>query len=152
MESIEYAIAYKEVLEILKYIPKIDYDKIPIEKIKLYKTMQDKNYNFKYNPSKTLDEQNFSKRAKAIIGLLFRDYWATEIQKQKIIAKQKYERQQIEEKKSKTFQYNDIFRNMSQKEDITNAISNNSIIEYKENLFTIILNKIKNIFKMFLIN
>ncbi len=148
MESIEYAIAYKEVLEILKYIPKIDYDKIPIEKIELYKTMQDKNYNFKYNPSKTLDEQNVSKRAKAIIGLLFRDYWATEIQKQKIIAKQKYERQQIEEKKSKTFQYNDIFRNMSQKEDITNAISNNSIIEYKENLFTIILNKIKNIFKI----
>lgn len=148
MESIEYAIAYKEVLEILKYIPKIDYDKIPIEKIELYKTMQDKNYIFKYNPSKTLDEQNVSKRAKAIIGLLFRDYWATESQKQKILAKQKYERQQIEEKKSKTFQYNDIFRNTSPKEDITNAISNNSIIEYKENLFTIILNKIKNIFKI----
>ena len=69
----EYAIAYKEVFEILKYISKEDYNKIPSEKIELYKVMQEKNYNFKYNPSKTLDEQNVSKRAKAIIALLFRE-------------------------------------------------------------------------------
>lgn len=148
MENVKYAIAYREVFEILKYIPKADYDKIPNEKIELYKTMQDKNYNFKYDPSKTLDEQNISKRAKAIIGLLFRDYWATEIQRQKILAKQKYERQKIEEEKSKNFQYGDIFKNISQKEDITNTIPNNTLVEYKESVFTRILNKIKNIFKI----
>ena len=146
MENVKYAIAYREVFEILKYIPKADYDKIPNEKIELYKTMQDKNYNFKYDPSKTLDEQNISKRAKAIIGLLFRDYWATEIQRQKILAKQKYERQKIEEEKSKNFQYGDIFKNISKKEDITNTIPNNTLVEYKESVFTRILNKIKNIF------
>lgn len=148
MENVKYAIAYREVFEILKYIPKADYDKIPNEKIELYKTMQDKNYNFKYDPSKTLDEQNISKRAKAIIGLLFRDYWATEIQRQKILAKQKYERQKIEEEKSKNFQYGDIFKNISKKEDITNTIPNNTLVEYKESVFTRILNKIKNIFKI----
>ena len=144
MGNVKYAIAYREVFEILKYIPKADYDKIPSEKIELYKTMQDKNYNFKYDPSKTLDEQNVSKRAKAIIGLLFRDYWATETQKQTILAKQKYERQKIEEEKSKNFQYGDIFKNISKKADITNAIPNNTLIEYKESVFTRILNKIKN--------
>lgn len=147
MKDIEYAIAYKEVYEILKYIPKVYYDKIPSEKIKLYKTMQDTDYNFKYNPSKTLDEQNISKRGKAIIGLLFRDCWATETQKQKILAKQKYERKRIENEKIKNFQNKNIFRSTSKKEDLTNDIQNNKLIEYKENIYTRILSKIKNIFK-----
>lgn len=110
MKNVEYAIAYKEVYEILKYIQRADYDKIPKEKIELYKTMQDKNYNFKYDPSKTLDEQNVSKRAKAIIGLLFRDYWATDIQREKILTKQKYERQKIKEEKAQNYQYEDLFK------------------------------------------
>ena len=111
MEKVKYSIAYREVFEILKYIPKADYDKIPSEKIELYKTMRDKNYNFKYDPSKTLYEQNVSKIARAIIGLLFRDYWATETQKQKILAKQKYERKKIEEKKKAMYNPDNIFNN-----------------------------------------
>lgn len=103
MGNVKYAIAYKEVFEILKYIPNADYDKIPSEKIELYKTMQNKNYNFKYDPSKTLDEQDVSKQAKSIIGLLFRDYWATDSQRHKILAKQNYERQKIKEEKAKNY-------------------------------------------------
>ena len=49
MENEEYAIAYKEVSEILKYIPIFDYEKIPREKIELYKKMQDRDYHFKYS-------------------------------------------------------------------------------------------------------
>ena len=117
MDNIEYAIAYKEVLEILKYIPKADYDKIPSEKIELYETMQYRNYNFKYDPSKSLDEQNISRRAKAIIGLLFRDYWATANQREKILAKQKYERQKIEEEKTRKYQYEDLLKKNRTKKD-----------------------------------
>lgn len=150
MENVEYAIAYKEVFEILKYIPNADYNKIPKEKIELYKTMQDKNYNFKYDPSKTLDEQNVSKRAKAIIGLLFRDYWATDIQREKILAKQKYERQRIEEEKAQNYQYEDLFkknRTEIQQAEVKDNVENVSLVEYKESVFTKILNKIKSIFK-----
>ena len=102
MVSIEYANAYSEVLEILKYISKEDYEKIPNSKIELFETNHNKEYIFKYNPNKTLDEQNVSKTAKAIIAILFRDYWATEIQKEKIITKQNYDRKQLEEKKKET--------------------------------------------------
>lgn len=151
MKDIEYAIAYREVLEILKYIPKAEYDKIPSKKIQLYKTKQDKNYKFKYNPSKTLDEQNVSKRARAIIGLLFRDYWANETQRQKILAKQNYERQKIEKEKMEKYKYEDIFKNyknVSIKEDTTNVVSSNLLIEYNESIFMRFLNRIKNIFKI----
>ena len=136
----EYAIAYKEVFEILKYIPKEDYNKIPSEKIELYKVMQEKNYNFKYNPSKTLDEQNVSKRAKAIIALLFRDYWATDIQRKKILEKQKYDRQRIEEEKKQKYQYKDLFKKEERTIEIKDNTDSVTLIKYKENVFNRFLN------------
>lgn len=95
----KYVIAYSEVLEILKHIPLEDYNKIPKTKIEFFKTNADNEYTFNYDPSKTLEEQNVSNITKGIIILLFRDYWATEIQRNKIIAKQNYDRMKLEEKK-----------------------------------------------------
>ena len=115
MVSVEYANAYSEVLEILKYISKEDYEKIPNSKIELFETNHNKEYIFKYNPNKTLDEQNVSKTAKAIIAILFRDYWATEIQKEKIITKQNYDRKQLEEKKKERYNSDNLFKNNKKK-------------------------------------
>ena len=111
MISVEYANAYSEVLEILKYISKEDYEKIPNSKIELFETNYNKDYIFKYNPNKTLDEQNVSKTAKAIIAILFRDYWATEIQKEKIISKQNYDRMKLEEEGKARYNSNNLFKN-----------------------------------------
>ena len=95
----KYAIAYSEILEILKHIPIEDYNKIPKDKIEIFETYANKEYNFEYDPQKTLKEQNVSNITKGIIILLFRDYWAIEMQKNKIIAKQNYDRMKLEEKK-----------------------------------------------------
>ena len=111
MISVEYANAYSEVSEILKYISKEDYEKIPNSKIELFETNYSKDYIFKYNPNKTLDEQNVSKTAKAIIAILFRDYWATEIQKEKIISKQNYDRMKLEEERKARYNSNNLFKN-----------------------------------------
>lgn len=110
MVSIEYANAYSEVLGILKFISKEDYEKIPNSKIELFLTNQNKEYIFEYNPNKTLEEQNVSKRTKAIIGLLFRDYWATNEQKEKIIKKQNYDRQILDEQKKSMYDVENIFK------------------------------------------
>ncbi len=111
MENInEYATAYAEVLEILKYIPKSDYDKIPKEKLNLFDIKKDKKYKFKYNPNKTLEENNVSKRSKAIIIILFRDYWSNDTQKEKIVAKQNNDRRILEEEKIKKYNYEDILK------------------------------------------
>lgn len=111
MIDIEYANAYSEVLEILKYIPIEDYDKIPKNRINLFKTYANKDHAFCYDTTKTLDEQNVSKIAKAIIAILFRDYWATEIQKEKIIAKQNYDRMKDIEEKKEIYNYDNIVNN-----------------------------------------
>lgn len=110
MVSREYADAYSEVLEILKYVSQEDYNKIPKNKIQLFEKNANENYTVVYNPTKTLDEQNISKIAKGIIAILFRDYWATEIQKEKIIAKQNYERQKLENEKAKEYNPDSIFK------------------------------------------
>lgn len=141
MENIEYANAYSEVLEILKNISKEDYEKIPSEKIDLFEKNANKNYNFQYNANLTLNEQNVSKRAKAIIAILFRDYWATPEQREKILAKQNYDRIQSERDKQKQYDVDNIFKNKEKKaETVENSVS---MIEYKESIFT----RIKKWFK-----
>ena len=115
MVDIKYANAYSEVLEILKYIPIEDYDKIPKNRINLFKAYANKDYTFCYDITKTLEEQNVSKIARGIIAILFRDYWATEIQKQKIIAKQNYDRQSLEEKKKEIYNSDNLFKNNEKK-------------------------------------
>lgn len=106
----KYAVAYSEVLEILKYIPIEDYNKIPKTKIELLEANASNN-TFSYNPNKSLEEQNVSSITKGIIILLFRDYWATEIQRNKIVAKQNHDRMKLEEEKKEKYNSNNIFNN-----------------------------------------
>lgn len=148
MVSLDYSNAYTEVLEILNYISDTDYNKIPKNKIDLYRANSNKDYSFTYNPSKTLDEQNVSKLTKGIIAILFRDYWATEIQRQKIISKQKYDRKKLEEQKQSMYNPNNIFKsqNITSKTEDLPTPTEFSMIEYKESFFKKIINKIKNIF------
>ena len=148
MENInEYAIAYAEILEILKYIPKSDYDKIPKEKLNLFDIKKDKKYKFKYDPNKTLEENNVSKRAKAIIIILFRDYWSNDAQRKKIVAKQNNDRNIIEIEKIEKYNYEDIFKknniNKIETDKEHNNSSNMQMVVDKENFITKIINKIK---------
>ena len=85
MVNIEYANAYSEVLEILKYVSEEEYNKIPKELIEVYEKNANKQHKFKYDSSQTLDEQEVSIITKGIIAILFRDYWATEMQKENIM-------------------------------------------------------------------
>lgn len=142
----EYANAYSEVLEILKYISKEDYEKIPNSKIEVFETNSNKEYIFNYDPNKTLEEQNVSKRARAIIGLLFRDYWATEEQKEKIIRKQNYDRQRLEENKKSLYDVEKVFEQRSPKVNEKQEIK--KMVVYKETLFRKCINKIKSLFNL----
>ena len=151
MVDIKYANAYTEVLEILKYISVEDYNKIPKNKIELFQTNANNDYHFTYTPEKTLNEQNVSKIAKGIIAILFRDYWATNIQKKKIITKQNYNRHILEEQK-KEFNPNDVFKrkkvlDFNENYDKNNIYNNNLPVEVKkQNLFQNIIIFIKKFF------
>ncbi len=127
MVDIKYANAYSEVLEILKYLTQEDYEKIPKEKIEVFETNMNKDYAFNYNPDKTLQEQNVSETARTIIAILFRDYWATEEQRKRIIKVQQQERNRIESKKQEKYNINELFKN--NKKTKTQEVA---IVEVKE--------------------
>lgn len=110
MVNLEYANAYSEVLEILKHISQEDYNKIPKEKIMLFQSNCNKEYNFTYDMNKTLDEQNVSKKAKTILAILFRDYWATDAQREKIKAKEQYDRKIKEEENREKYNPDNLFK------------------------------------------
>jgi len=149
MVNVEYANAYSEVLEILKYISKEDYNKIPENKIKLFEENANKDYVFKYNPNKTLDEQNASKITKGIVAILFRDYWATEIQRKKILSVQNNIRIKLEEEKRSKYNVN-IFENKNDEvkdngED--KSVNQYALVEYKESFFNKVIKKISSFFR-----
>lgn len=142
-----YACAYKEVIEVLKYTKREDVNKIPKSRILLWRINMNKDYDFKIDTTKTLEEQNLSKEAKAIIANIFKKYWATDYQKERIEAKEKYDIEQMEKEKYQKYNPDDIFKNRKQtiqQEEV--ASKTVSMVEYREPLFKRILNKIKNIF------
>lgn len=148
MENIEYANAYSEVLEIIKHIPKEDYDKIPTSKIKLFQTKANPNHKLEYNPELTLEQQQVSKRAKAIIAILFRDYWATDEQREKIIRKQRNDLNKLEQEKVEKYNPDNIFKQGKKEiiEEQEKMIESVAMVEHKENIFKRIISKIKSIF------
>ena len=101
-----YECSYVEVLEILKYIPKEEYYKIPKELIEFFDEHKDKSYQYIYNPvsPKTL------RKTDAIIVSLYKDYIANEDEKKQIEKRliENYQKAEIEKRK----QYNpdDLFK------------------------------------------
>ena len=142
MSGLDYSIAYSQVLEILKYIPSADYNKIPKEKIDLFKEFANKDYNFNYNPDKTLDEQNVSKITKGIIAILFRDYWATPEQKEKILKLQNEKREKVEQKKREKYNIN-VFEKADN--ELNKSVVALNVVK-KEKWYKRLLKKIKAIF------
>mgnify|MGYP000927766336 FL=1 len=159
MADIQYANAYTEVLDILKYISKEDYEKIPKSKIKVFEENSNKNYSFTYDENKTLDEQNVSEIAKAIIAILFRDYWATKEQRYVIIKKQQEIKEQKQKELMAKFEQN---KNISEKDlkkvnvasdldlDIDYELLGTNMQLYKkeEGFFEKLVNKIKGFFNI----
>ena len=151
MVKVEYANAYKEVLDILKYVSKEDFDKIPAKKIKMFSKYANYDYDFEYNPEITLKEQNVSDIAQTIIAILFRDYWATSEQREKILSKEKYDMQLLEEYKKEKYNSNIIFdnkyrinnRSSEEKNQETSLVDVSNIKWYKK-----IWKSIKNILKI----
>lgn len=54
MVNTEYKIAYSEVLEILKYISKEEFNKVPQDMLEMFKTNASNENQFIYDPNKTL--------------------------------------------------------------------------------------------------
>ena len=108
--EIQYKMALKELLVILKYIPKTDYEKIPEEVLKAIDINADHTYNFNIDEKKSIKDQKISELTKAMLENFYRDYWVTNIEKNKIMEEEKIKRKEIEDEKRIKYNPNDIFK------------------------------------------
>ena len=133
----EFNNACYEVLEILKYVKDEELLKIPKEEIDILKDNANYEYEFYYNPNKSLKEQRVSKLAKGIIAVYFSKYIASEDQKAKIRRKQLYDLNVG--RKENMMQSNILKKGIEPIEEV----KNNELIEYqKEKWYEKIFKKI----------
>lgn len=133
-----------EVNSLLDNVSENVLSKIPSKFIQYLKDIESYDYYFEYNPLKSLEEQGFSEEALKLIGLIYKDYLCDEEEKNEYVNLLKdYSFKKEEEKKNK-YNTEELFKN-KKKEEI--KIENSqALIEYKESIFTKILNKIKKFF------
>lgn len=136
----EYARAYVEVLEVIKFLKEEDYNKIPKYKIELYEGYKDLNYKFVYNPKEKLDKQ-VSFEAKNVLANLFIKYISTQEDRAEFYDKERKEWYENEMKRN-----HDSLRPLFEKEKVLST-ENVEEIRKDENKMTSLSEKEENIFK-----
>ena len=146
MDNIEYQNAFTEILEILTYISKEDYEKIPNHLIEIFENNSNKTYKFKYDYKKSLEEQGCSDITKTILSLLYRDYWADDDEKRDLLLEEKKLRNKYQNELIEWYNPDDIFKKKNKiKCEITKEIAIEVFQE--EKWYQKIFNIVKKLFK-----
>lgn len=142
---------YKKVLveveAVLSCLNYMDYKKIPQNIIEAIKVNKDENYIFEYDENLDYKDWNLMLETKAILYNLFKQYLATNEQKEYYKQKELIERNRIEKEKKQKYNVDNLFKVKSLKENQQEEVKENSeLIKYKEPILKRIINKIKAIF------
>lgn len=144
MENINVRISksYKEVLTYLSLLLPTELKKIPKEKLEIYVQYMDNSYEYKIDKSKPIQNQIMMDETKAILSNLFRDYFANDYQKQRILAKEKNDLQKIENIKKEKYNPYKILEQRNKSE-----VKNKELVVYKHSYLKELIKKIKKLFK-----
>lgn len=144
MENINVRISksYKEVLTYLSLLLPTELQKIPKEKLEIYVQYMDNSYEYKIDKSKPIQNQIMMDETKAILSNLFRDYFANDYQKQRILAKEKNDLQKIENIKKEKYNPYKILEQRNKSE-----VKNKELVVYKHSYLKELIKKIKKLFK-----
>lgn len=120
--------------------------KIPKKFIAFLKEIASKNYIFKYDNTKSLEEQEIQPKTKGLLALIYKDFLCDSQEKQEYINHISLVTEKIEQRKREKYNPDNIFNN--KKND--NIQENNNkdisigmqIVEYKEPVLKRIVNKI----------
>ena len=107
----EYKKACTQVLEVLKYIDKKEYNKIPNILIMMLNYFCDKSYKYVIDGEKSFEEVELSETAKAILANIYTDYLVPQEQKDEIRKQEDLKRYNIELEKRNKYNPDNIFKN-----------------------------------------
>jgi len=130
--------AYSEVYAILNLMSWNLINKIPE---KIWENIENKRDKDKVIEINNIEEYQASEQANKLLAVLYKDYFATDEEKEVIQAKEKILEQKEQEELYEKYNPDNIFKNkVSKVETIENSVA---MVEYKESIFT----KIKKWFK-----
>ena len=145
MVTKEYSEAVVEVLDIIEHTRKADVEKIPKKLIDFFRSVKSSTYISKIDHSKKLNTQDLKPKTRAIIGMLYRNYWCPIEEKQQFenVIRQNYEKEQ--EALREKYNPDNIFK--EKQEVVIEETRAMDMTIYKESLFKRFINKIRRIFK-----
>ena len=139
-----------EVDEILGYLSEDDLSKIPEEIRQIIKEKKNKEYTWKYDESKELKDQDVNRDTIVILSYLNMEYLLNKKQKELMEKIHKLNELKSEELKRERYKPEDLFNRdkVSIEKNTNQDVQKTQMIEYKENIFTKIIKKIKSFFKI----
>lgn len=145
VEILNYKNALVEVEAVLNCLEEEAYNKIPKNIIKAIENNKNENYIFSYDENLDYDYWNLSAQAKAMLYNIYKDYIATEEERNFFKEKERIEKYKLEKEKNQDFNIDTIFKDKSNSNFYQQ--NNNSLVKVKkQNWITTIFNKIRRIF------
>ena len=141
--------AYTELLEVLKRVDKRLLNKIPKGLLNYFERYKANEYEYIYDDNLSLSEQNLSSITLNLLAMLNLNYWCeNEEHKKELLSKYDDNERKYQEELREKYNPDNIFNNEYQDNKIKEDIIQEeiSLVEYKESVFTRIINKIKQIF------
>ena len=123
MVTNEFADASSELIEILKYLPQNEVEKVPQKLRSFFIKVANNNYVTKIDPNKSMQEQDIKEKTKDLITVLYRNYWCNEDERTSLDKKLIENDKKYEEMLRKKYNSENIF---GVKEKVTE--------EYKEEI------------------
>lgn len=134
--------AYSEVYAILNLMSWNSISKIPE---KIWENIDNKRDKDKIIEINNIEDYQASEQANKLLAVLYRDYFATDEEKEVIKAKEKILEQKEQEELYEKYNPDNLFKNkVSKVETVENSVA---MVEYKESFFTKIKNWFKGLFK-----
>ena len=144
MVTVEYSEAAVEVLGIIETLEEEEKNKIPEEIINFLEENKSKEYNPDIDYYADVEDLKLKEKTKQILAGIYRDYLCNEEEKQEYIKKLRENEIEYQEKLRKEYNTDNLFKKNNQE---NNKETTMSLVVKKENLFSRIINKIKNFFK-----
>ena len=141
-----------ELEEVLNHLDGNDYNKIPNELIDAIKSNKDKTYEWKYDETKSLKEQELDRNTIAMLSYINSEYLLNEDEKELMKKIYDMNEQKAEEEKRKKYNPDNLFENKQNNKMATNEETSEteelSLVEIKEEKwYQKVISYIKNLFK-----
>lgn len=138
---------YSEVYSILNLLGESYIKKLPVSLFNMIKEEKRQDYNPKYDSEINLEQQSIKRETLSMIALFHLNYWCNSDEEKnelKTLFKTNEEKHQAEIREK--YNPDNLFKKRSLQQEESTITNEVAMVEYKEPLFKIIINKIKKIF------